>query len=402
MSDDTFFREVSEELRQDRVRSLWTRFGIYVLAAAVLVILITAGVIGWEHYRAEQANAAGDRYLAALDLAQNGKKDAAIAALQKISADNTGPYPDLARMSIGSVLSDEGKKAEAVAAFDKVAKDPNAPQALRDMADIRAAYILVDTGSLADVRSRVERLTGDSDPLRFPAREALALAAWKAGDIDTAKPLFEQLADDTGTPHGMATRARLMLDLISGAKPAAAAGAQPKAPAKGAATAPAAGASSAPAQVAPTTKAAGTAGTPASTVPAAPAAADQTAPTTPTMELGQTGGSVPGTAAPQAETAPAAASQQTAPASGAADAAAKPQPAVAPQSSSPAPAATAGSSDGTADKPAAPVNPAPAPASNNGGAAARSTTSGAATTPAAPGQTAPPQAAGASPAPAAQ
>ena len=214
MSDDSFFREVNEELRQDRVKALWTRFGAYILAAIAIVLLATIAVVAWDRYQASLASASGDRYLAALKLAQSGQPDQAVTDLQKIAQDGYGSYPDLARMSIGAVLADEKKPAEAVAVFDKVANDSGAPQPMRDMASVRAAYILVDAGSLAEVRDRVERLSGDSEPLRFPAREAIALAAWKAGDTDTAKPLFQQLVDDQGTPNGIRTRARVMLDLI--------------------------------------------------------------------------------------------------------------------------------------------------------------------------------------------
>ena len=262
MSDDSFFREVNEEIRQDRVKALWTRFGAYILAAIAIVLLATIAVVAWDRYEASLASASGDRYLAALKLAQSGKPDEAVTQLRTIADNGYGAYPDLARMSIGAVLADEKKPAEAVAVFDKVANDPGAPQPMRDMASIRAAYILVDTGSLAEVRDRVERLSGDSEPLRFPAREAIALAAWKAGDTDTAKPLFQKLVDDQGTPNGIRTRARVMLDLIqsgetspkvaasaagaaaegaatasNGAGPGSAAGARQAAPAGGGATA---------------------------------------------------------------------------------------------------------------------------------------------------------------------
>ena len=219
MSDDSFFREVSEELRQDRVKAIWTRFGTYILAAVILVVVITAAVVGWDRYQTAQANASGDAYLAALQLARDGKPDEAITALDALAADSYGAYPDLARMSIGGVYQAQGKFDEAVAAFDKVAADAGAPDALRDMAAVRAAYVLVDHGALSDVRSRVERLTGDSEALRFPAREAVALAAWKAEDTETATTLFQQLVDDPGAPNGIISRARLMLDLIAAGKP---------------------------------------------------------------------------------------------------------------------------------------------------------------------------------------
>lgn len=222
MSDDSFFREVSDELRQDKVKAVWTKFGAWIFAAVVLAVATTAGVVGWDRYRIAQANESGDNYLAALDLAREGKRDEAVAALQTIAVDGYGAYPDLARMSIGGILHEQDKPDEAVAAFDGVAKDSDVPQPIRDMAAVRAAYILVDSGTLDDVRSRVERLTGDSEPLRFPAREAIALAAWKAGDRETARQLFQELLDDAGAPNGISGRARMMLEVIAAGDPVAA------------------------------------------------------------------------------------------------------------------------------------------------------------------------------------
>jgi hypothetical protein len=231
MSDDSFIREVNEELRQDKVKEAWTKFGRWLLIAVVILLVATAAYVGWDRYQAAQADASGDQYLAALDLAAAGQHDEAVAALEALVADGHGAYPDLARMRIGSVREAQGEPLRAVEAFDVVAADSRATQAIRDMAAIRAAYILVDHGSVDDVRRRVERLTGDSEPLRFPAREAVALAAWKAGDEETASSLFQQLVDDTGASSGISARARLLLEVVAAGAPAAERAAPADAPA---------------------------------------------------------------------------------------------------------------------------------------------------------------------------
>ncbi|MBP0617556.1 tetratricopeptide repeat protein [Jiella mangrovi] len=215
MSDDSFFREVDEEIRHDKVKAVWTRFGAWLLGGAIAVVAVTAGFVAYEHYQTNQANAAGDQFAAAIKLAADGETDAAIKALNGIVQEGVGSYPALARLSIAGIEAKAGKPKEAVAAYDSVANDSGAPTGLRDMAAIRAAYVLVDSGTLDEVRERVERLSGDSEPLRFPAREAIALAAWKAGDADTAKPLLEQLVTDSGTPRDISGRARILLDLIN-------------------------------------------------------------------------------------------------------------------------------------------------------------------------------------------
>jgi hypothetical protein len=50
MSDDSFIREVNEEMRQDQARLLWDRYGPAALALAVLVVLATAAFVGYEYW----------------------------------------------------------------------------------------------------------------------------------------------------------------------------------------------------------------------------------------------------------------------------------------------------------------------------------------------------------------
>jgi hypothetical protein len=216
MSDDSFIREVNEELRQDQAKALWDRYGSYAIGIAIVVVVATAAWVGWDYWTRSQANASGDRFSQALQLAKDGKADEALAELQTLEKDGYGAYPVLARMRTATLLATQDKPDEAVAAFDAVANDSSVPVAMRDMARLRAAYILVDTGSYDDVASRAEALTADGDPLRHSAREALALAAWKAGHGDDALKLFEQIASDAAAPRNAQQRATLMAELIRG------------------------------------------------------------------------------------------------------------------------------------------------------------------------------------------
>ncbi|HMQ58266.1 MAG TPA: tetratricopeptide repeat protein [Rhizobiaceae bacterium] len=214
MSDDSFIREVDEELRADRARDLWSRYGKLLIAAALLVVLATAAWRGWEWWVERQASTSGDRFLAALQLSNDGKADEAIAALEALQKDGYGAYPVLAAMRAATELQKKGDTAGAVAAFDKVANDAANPQPIAQMAKLRAGYILVDTGAYADVSARVETLAVDGNPLRHAAREALGLAAYKEGRLKDAEALFRQIADDGDAPRGVRERAGVMIDLI--------------------------------------------------------------------------------------------------------------------------------------------------------------------------------------------
>ncbi|MEQ1942098.1 tetratricopeptide repeat protein [Mesorhizobium sp. VNQ89] len=216
MSDDSFFREVNEEIRQDKAKQIWDRYGPWALAIALLVVLGTAAFVAWEYWTTQRANRSGDAFSQALTLANEGRNDEALGALQQLEGDGYGAYPLLARMRAATVLAAKGDTAGAVASFDQVAADTSIPAAIRDMARLRAALILVDSGNYGDVSSRAETLTGDTNPLRHTAREALGLAAWKEGRSADALVLFEQIAADNEAPQNNRQRATVMAELIKG------------------------------------------------------------------------------------------------------------------------------------------------------------------------------------------
>jgi hypothetical protein len=214
MSDDHFVREVNDEIRSDQFKSLWDRYGILLISAAVAIVLATAGWRGYEYWRDGKANASGDTFLSALTKANAGDNDGALTELTELEKSGFGAYPVLARMRAATVEAAKGDAAKAVSAFETIANDASVDASIRDMARLRAGLLLVDTGSYEDVAKQVEVLSSDGNPLRHSAREAMGLAAWKAGKAVEAEGFFKQLADDDQAPRNLGERAELMLDVI--------------------------------------------------------------------------------------------------------------------------------------------------------------------------------------------
>lgn len=220
MSDDSFIREVNEELRQDQFKSVWRRFGPMAIGAAVLLVLATAAYVGYDRWTTSRANASGDAFSNALQLANQGNSEEALAAFRELEETGYGSYPLLARMRAATVLAADGDVEGAVAAFDAIANDVSVSDVIADMARLRAGLLLVDHGSYADVAERVEPLTADTNALRHSAREALGLAAWKEGKREDAERLFQQITGDAAAPRNVRQRAGLMSELIAGSSPA--------------------------------------------------------------------------------------------------------------------------------------------------------------------------------------
>jgi hypothetical protein len=216
MSDDSFIREVDEELRHDQLKSLWNRFGNYVIGAAVLVVLVTAGYRGYEYYRNSAAASSAERFMAAIEASDAERHDEAIETLEQLAASGSGNYPALARMRVAIELARKGDAAAAIEQFDAIAADDAAPESFRTVARLRAGLLAVDSESYDAAKARLEPLAEPGAPYRMLAREGLGLAALKAGADAEAAQWFQGIVDDAGASGNVASRARIMLDLLAG------------------------------------------------------------------------------------------------------------------------------------------------------------------------------------------
>ena len=88
--------------------------------------------------------------------------------------------------------------------------DAGADAALRELARVRAAYLLIDTASVDDLVKRLEGLSAGESAWRHASREILALANFRAGDYKKAADFAAQILADPATPAGLRARTQLV------------------------------------------------------------------------------------------------------------------------------------------------------------------------------------------------
>lgn len=216
---DALAREVDEELRREQFLKLWNQYGIYLVAAVVAVIV---GVAGWKFYESRKAaaqQAAGTRFsLAVRDVAKPDAKPEMPGVLEEIAKSGPAGYATLARLRLAATDRAAGKTAEALATYEAIAKDGGADPLFADYARLQAAMLTLDSGNWTDAQNRLTPLAADSNAWRYSAREALGIAAMKAGKPQEARQEFEKLMSDRNVPPSIAERARLMMVMLTEAE----------------------------------------------------------------------------------------------------------------------------------------------------------------------------------------
>jgi hypothetical protein len=210
------FNEVDEEVRREKLAQLWERHANLIIAAALLIVLGVGGWRGYEYWETKKAAESGAQFEAAVTLAESGKSAEAREAFSKIAAEGSSGYRTLARFREAAELT-KTDPAAAVKLYDALSADSSIGRSMQDLATLRAGLILVDTAPFAELNTRLEPLTASDRPFRHSAREALAIAAWRAGDATAAQKWFDVIATDAETPPG--TRQHIdMLMALSNAK----------------------------------------------------------------------------------------------------------------------------------------------------------------------------------------
>jgi hypothetical protein len=208
------FQEVDEEVRREQLKKLWERYGGYLIAACIAVVIGVGAWRGYEWWQAKQAAQSGAAFEQAVTLAESGKHQEAAAAFAKLASDGTPGYRVLARLRQAAELAATDRKS-AVADYDAIATDNRVGQVVQDLAAVRGSFLLVDSAPYSEILQRLESLTAPDRAFRHSAREILALSAWKAGDMAAAHRWTEMIMSDPQTPPGPRSRAEMLSELLA-------------------------------------------------------------------------------------------------------------------------------------------------------------------------------------------
>jgi len=214
MSD--IFREVDEDLRKERYSVLWSKYGWFVIALAILIVVGTAGYRGYQYLSAQKVAQAGAQFQGATELlAANNAADAK-QVLSNLAENGAGSYGDLARFKLAGLEQDGKTAAEQAEAFIALSKDAGLSQSARQLAQLRAGYLLVDTASLEKLTEVVGDLNTDTSAYRHAAREILALGAYRNGNREAAMDYLTQVTFDASAPRSIKARMEAYISVFSG------------------------------------------------------------------------------------------------------------------------------------------------------------------------------------------
>jgi hypothetical protein len=212
---DNLFKEIDEDLRQQKYENLWKKYGKIIIGTLVALVLGVASIKGWEAYSLNLKTTDSNLLSSALKSIDREETEDAVAVLNNLIKSGTTGYSVLAQFNRAAILVKKGEKKKAIDYYLKIAADTRIEKVLRDMALIKSAYLGLEYGDPTIFLKKLPKLININNTWRHSAKELSALFAQKLDNKIKANQLYKELADDPTAPTSMRSRAAEMAIILN-------------------------------------------------------------------------------------------------------------------------------------------------------------------------------------------
>ena len=198
--------DLEEQEQISELKAWWAQYGNLVTTLAVIAALASVGWQSWQWYQNRNAAEAGALYFTVQQAAEQGQSQQARDAAGRL----IGDYPGTAYAQLGALMSAgvqfgagelDNAQAQLEWAADK-GKDP----ALRDLARLRLATVLLQKGELDAALARLQAAPSAMNAARFADLRGDVLAA--QGKPAEARSAYQAAIDALASEGEQATTLR--------------------------------------------------------------------------------------------------------------------------------------------------------------------------------------------------
>ena len=204
--NETFLREVDENLRRDQLSDFAKRHGRWLIAGVILFLAASGGWIYWQQYQVQRSEKQVEELAQVYTDIGNNKVSAAPQKLDALSESGKKGVRASALFARAALALQQNDHKLAIAKYKEIASESGLPQASRDAALIRQTALEFDNIKPEEVIARLAPLAKPGNPWFASAGEMTGMALVKQGKKQEAGRLFAAIAKDKTVPEGNRAR----------------------------------------------------------------------------------------------------------------------------------------------------------------------------------------------------
>lgn len=205
--NETFVREVEENLRRDQMRDFGKKYGVWIALLVILFLVASGGYIYWQQQQAERSQQQVEELAQVYKTIASNSLNGVPEKLDELAKSGSKAVRASALFTRAAIALDKNDTKLAIAKYQELASDKGLPRPYRDAALIRQTTLQFDELKPEEVISRMEPLAKPANPWFGTAGELTAVALLKQGKRDDAGQLYAAIAKDKGVPDTIRARA---------------------------------------------------------------------------------------------------------------------------------------------------------------------------------------------------
>ncbi len=208
MSD--ILRQVDEDLRKEKLTSLWNRFKLYIIS---IILLLIVSVSTYQYLEISKYNEKVSTIENYYKASNNGSIDEILDKLKKIKTSNEFSK-NLIELKMADIHIVNGDMEQGSEKLSQIFKSKN-KSILGDLALYKYLMLKIDKITLSEVNNLIEDFNSNENNFNYLFSELVGIKNIIDGQYSEGKIIFESLLNDANVSNEIKIRAEKYINIIN-------------------------------------------------------------------------------------------------------------------------------------------------------------------------------------------
>ena len=207
------FNEVDEDIRKERYKKLWSRYGKYLIGLILSIIL----VFSINQYLVSKNIADNKKlleiYFAASEDIEKKQFELANESLNKIYNDKNDTLAAFSAFKLSESFLKNNNKIGAIASLENIFSNDSFETIYRELALYKYIMINFDVLEISNIESKINTINTKERQLNPYFKELIGIKYITTGDKAKAASIFNELSSSENTPFDLKIRLEKLIQI---------------------------------------------------------------------------------------------------------------------------------------------------------------------------------------------
>jgi len=207
------FREIDEDLRQDKLKALWKKYRVNIITIIITPIVVLSAFKIYQNWEKNYIEKSGGLLSEAIEYVNITDFDSASATIQELKDISRKEYLQYATIIEAAIAVKSNDNNKAIELYEEYIQDSN-NSLLKDFSLIKIAYLKIDSSSSEEIKDLITPILVDDSSLYGIGLELMGYSYYRNGNYDESFKQFELILSNRYNSPSLLNRANTMYELL--------------------------------------------------------------------------------------------------------------------------------------------------------------------------------------------